>query len=256
MRSTARVLSVAALASATLGFAASAALADPAAEVSPSTVSPGGSVTVSVSCEPTGGQAPASIDANSEAFDEGTVQLQRVPGNDEGAAGPAYRGTARVSSADDSTDDSAADNPAADNPAGSSADHSAAGFAADAPEEAGRDSAWTVDGTCPPAPGGKGKAWRATFQANHGGDGGGGVVGGGVGGVVGGGVGGGDESRPCDGPGADSCAGAPIEHGVQAGAGGTFTDSVPALVMGGILIAGALGGAAYRLWHRGSAFGR
>jgi hypothetical protein len=39
---------------------------------------------------------------------------------------------------------------------------------------------------------------------------------------------------------------------VQAGEGGTFTDSVPALVAGGILIAGALGAAAYRMWHRGS----
>jgi hypothetical protein len=39
---------------------------------------------------------------------------------------------------------------------------------------------------------------------------------------------------------------------VEAGEGGTFTDSVPALVGGGILIAGALGAAVYRLCHRGS----
>ncbi|MCX4885008.1 hypothetical protein [Streptomyces sp. NBC_00847] len=258
MRSTARVLYVAALASATLGFAASAALADPAAEVSPSTVSPGGSVTVSVSCEATGGQAPATIDATSDAFDEGTVQLQRVPGNDAETAGPAYRGAARISSAED--------------------------FAADGPAEAGADSAWTVDGTCPGAPGGKGKPWRATFQGNHGeggveGDGGGGAggvdgsgVGSGVGGVVGGGGGGdvggsgvvggggvgdggvvgGGESRPCPGRNTDSCGSAPVQHGVEAGEGGTFSDSVPALVIGGILIAGAMGAAAYRLWHRGT----
>ncbi|MFG2786174.1 hypothetical protein [Streptomyces sp. NPDC048419] len=261
MRSTARVLSVAALASATLGFAASAALADPGAEVSPSTVSPGGSVTVSVSCEATDGEAPATIDATSDAFDEGTVQLQRVPGNDDKAAGPAYRGTARISSADDFAAD--------DGPDGAAA----------------QDAASTVDGTCPAAPGGKGKPWRATFHANHGGGGSGGAVpgddgsavpggdgsgvvpgggdggvapGGDTGGVVPGGGGGdvvpgGDGAgRPCREPSAGPCADAPAEHGVQAGEGGTFTDSMPALVGGGILIAGALGAAVYRLCHRGS----
>jgi hypothetical protein len=262
MRSTARVLSVAALASATLGFAASAALADPGAEVSPSTVSPGGSVTVSVSCEATDGEAPATIDATSDAFDEGTVQLQRVPGSDGEAAGPAYRGTARISSADDFAAD--------DGPDGAEA----------------QDAASTVDGTCPAAPGGKGKPWRATFHANHGrggsggavpgddgsavpggdgsgvvpgGGGGGGVApGGGTGGVVPGGGGGdvvpgGDGAgRPCKEPSAGPCVDAPVQHGVQAGEGGTFTDSVPTLVGGGILIAGALGAAVYRLCHRGS----
>jgi hypothetical protein len=34
---------------------------------------------------------------------------------------------------------------------------------------------------------------------------------------------------------------------VRAGAGGTFGDSVPALVAGGVLIAGAAGAAAHRL---------
>ncbi|SCE41647.1 hypothetical protein GA0115242_136228, partial [Streptomyces sp. SolWspMP-5a-2] len=41
-------------------------------------------------------------------------------------------------------------------------------------------------------------------------------------------------------------------HGVQAGAGGTFTDSVPALVAGGVLIAGAFAAAAHRLHRRDS----
>ncbi|MFR0356132.1 hypothetical protein [Streptomyces sediminimaris] len=232
MRPTARVLSVAALASATLGFAASAALADPGAEVSPSSVSPGGSVTVSVTCEATGGEAPATIDATSEAFDEGTVQLQRVPGTGDESAGPTYRGTARVSS----TDDLAAD---------------------DGPDDAAQDASWTVDGTCPAAPGGKGKPWHAGFHAN---DGGGAVPGGDDGGVApGGGSGvepggvepGGDGAgRPCAGPDAGPCADAPVQHGVEAGEGGSFTGSVPALVAGGILIAGALGAAGYRLRHR------
>jgi len=44
------------------------------------------------------------------------------------------------------------------------------------------------------------------------------------------------------------------QHGVEAGAGGTFSDSVPALVAGGLLIAVALGAAAYRLWPKDSAW--
>lgn len=38
-----------------------------------------------------------------------------------------------------------------------------------------------------------------------------------------------------------------VRHGVRAGTGGAFGGSVTALVAGGVLIAGALGGAAYRL---------
>jgi hypothetical protein len=277
MRSTARVLSVAALASATLGFAASAALADPAAEVSPSTVAPGGTVTVSVTCESTGGEAPATIDATSEAFDEGTVQLQRVPGADE-ASGTSYRGTARVSGTDDlagdAADEALPDEPPADETA--PADEAAPGAAA--PDTAAEEVAWTVEGTCPGAPGGKGKEWSATFHGGHGGGGGGvaggGDVPGGAGHVPGGSsdVPGGSShvpGGPSDVPGGPSDVpggggvggegggvggggGGPVQHGVQAGEGGTFTDSVPALVAGGILIAGALGAAAYRMWHRGS----
>ncbi|WP_077800499.1 hypothetical protein [Streptomyces sp. JHA26] len=54
---------------------------------------------------------------------------------------------------------------------------------------------------------------------------------------------------PCPGPTAwdASCGGGKAEHGVQAGTGGSLTDSVPALAAGGVLIAGAFGGAAYRL---------
>jgi hypothetical protein len=148
-------------------------------------VSPGGSVSVSVSCEEAGSSAPASIDASSQAFEEGTVQLHKVAGNDAGAAGPAYRGTARIA------------------PTGSAEEGADAGA---------KDSPWTVDGTCPAAPGGQGKPWSATFSAAHG--------------------------------------SAAVQHGVRAGAGGAFTDSVPALVAGGLLIAGALGAAVHRLIRR------
>jgi hypothetical protein len=47
-----------------------------------------------------------------------------------------------------------------------------------------------------------------------------------------------------------------VEHGVQAGAGGTFSDSVPALAAGGALIAAAAGGAGYRLYGRRRPAGR
>ena len=40
-----------------------------------------------------------------------------------------------------------------------------------------------------------------------------------------------------------------MPQGVHAGAGGAFTDSVPALAAGGLLIAGAFGAAAHRLYR-------
>jgi hypothetical protein len=295
MRSTARVLSAAALASAVVGFAASAALADPAAEVSPTTGSPGGSVTVSVTCESAGGPAPATLEATSQAFEDGTVQLQRVPGGDEETAtvGAVYRGTARLAAADTLT--------------------------ADATDATTEDSPWTVDGTCPPAAaGGQGKPFSASFHVHRGdgaggagdvrpggdgagvtppgGQGGGGTRPGGDGGDGAGDTPPGDEDGvvtppgddseagtrpggdgqgvtrpgndgqgvtrpggdgdPCRADSADSCDAAAVEHGVRAGEGGSFGDSVPALVAGGILIAGALGAAAYRLWRRDTATGR
>ncbi|MBD0843692.1 MULTISPECIES: hypothetical protein [unclassified Streptomyces] len=201
MRRTVRALSAAALAGAALGAAAPSASADPAAEVSPATAHPGGSVTVSVTCAPLGGPAPATMDATSQAFEEGTVALQKVPGGDEQATGPAYRGTARIVLAEE--------------PDGG----------------LGPDSAWTVDGTCPAAPGGRGKPWSATFTV----------------------IRGSATARPCTEPHRDSCSGAAVQRGVRAGQGGAFTDSVPALVTGGVLIAGALGGAAYRLRRKAPA---
>ncbi|MFJ2000396.1 hypothetical protein [Streptomyces chartreusis] len=361
MRRTARALSVAALTGVALGAPASAASADPAAEVSPGTVAPGGSVTVSVTCDALDGAAPATLQATSQAFEEGTVELKRVSGTGEKAAGPVYRGSARVPSAESFEGD---------------------------PDAAGAESDWTVDGTCPAAGGGEGKEWSATFTVARESDGAGSVGGGsdsdptdsvltdsgvsdlsvsdsGVGegsdaggkgeengghqsGSGGGGTGGGhtckdpksdwtgaekaepyaaeseagkaepgwdgaetegtgglggtdtgglgDEGTDAGGlgeegldtggtdtggtgageiggtatggtdasgiapewdagagkkePGAEDCGGATDQHGVQAGTGGTFTDSVPALVAGGVLIAGAVGGAAYRLRRR------
>ncbi|KOG43093.1 hypothetical protein [Streptomyces resistomycificus] len=224
MRRSARALSVAVLAGAALGIAGPAALAEPAAEVSPSSAVPGGSVTVSVSCDPTGGAAPATMDAASEAFEAGTVRLRLVSGNEDEIVGPAYSGTARIGPADTLEGEV---------------------------EGVGSDSAWTVDGTCPAAPGGQGKQWSATFTVARAGtqpcaeshtescasahpctESHAGTC---------------PSTRPCAEPHADSCGGAVVPRGVQAGEGGSFTDSVPALVAGGVLIAGACAGAVYRL---------
>ncbi|MFI6851425.1 hypothetical protein [Streptomyces sp. NPDC050416] len=230
MRRTRHALFVAVLAgSALVGFVPVVA-AEPAAEVSPATVEPGGTLTISVSCDPTGGPPPDSIDATSQAFDEGTVPLRKVTGNDDEVSGPAYRGTARIAPADNFEGD---------------------------PDALGEDSAWTVDGTCPAAPGGEGKQWSATFTVAHGG---------------------GHHTpshhpthepshrpthKPCPDARRDEplgepghhpteCGGAVVQRGVRAGDGGAFSDSVPALVAGGVLIAGAFGAAVHRLRNRES----
>ncbi|MET7454297.1 hypothetical protein ABZT03_20905 [Streptomyces sp. NPDC005574] len=231
MRRTVRALSVAALASVVLGFAASAALADPAAEVGPSSVSPGGSVTVSVSCDATASGAPAAIDATSQAFEHGTVQLQQVPGGDSQASALAYSGTARISPTMSRDGDA---------------------------DAVGRDAPWTVDGTCPAATGGKGKQWSAGFDVPR--DGADQCAETAPGPC--------DTGKPCTGatahscdPGTDErcaeksgedCEAAVVQRGVRAGEGGSLTGSVPALVAGGLLIAGGLGAAAHRLRRRDS----
>ncbi|MFG2725606.1 hypothetical protein [Streptomyces canus] len=203
----------------TLGVAPPSAFAEPAAEVSPSSVQPGGSVTVSVSCDPGTGTPPATLDATSEAFETQTVRLQLVPGNDDKVSGPAYSGTARVS-ADQELQEGAGG--------------------------VGPDSAWTVDGTCPTADRAPGQAWSATFTVTRGPATGG-------------------SHRPCTEPHTEppteprteprteSCGTAVIQSPVHAGQGGSFTDSVPALAAGSLLIAGAAAGAVYRLRRKSPA---
>ncbi|WP_369250253.1 hypothetical protein [Streptomyces sp. R41] len=142
MRRTARALSATALAGAALGAAASAASADPAAEVSPGSVEPGGTVTISVTCDAIGGSPPDFIDATSEGFEEGKVQLRRVEGDAQGVAGAAaYRGTARIPQGDAAADD---------------------------PEAVGAESEWGVDGACPGASGGQEKKWKASYTVARG----------------------------------------------------------------------------------------
>jgi hypothetical protein len=202
-----------------LGVAPPSAFAEPAAEVSPSSVQPGGRVTVSVSCDPGTGTPPATLDATSEAFETRTVRLQLVPGNDDKVSGPAYSGTARVS-ADQELQEGAGG--------------------------VGPDSAWTVDGTCPTADRAPGQAWSATFTVTRG-------------------PATGSSHRPCTEPHTElyaeprteprteSCGTAVIQSPVRAGQGGSFTDSVPALAAGALLIAGGAAGAVYRLRRKSPA---
>ncbi|MEI5519190.1 hypothetical protein WB401_09785 [Streptomyces brasiliscabiei] len=211
-------LSAAALIGTVLGTAAPA-YADPAAEVTPYSVAPGGTLTFSVSCDPTGGPAPETIDASSQAFEQGTVTLQRLPGDGDSAAGPSYQGTAKIA-------------PAADFETGAAAADSA--------------TEWGVDGVCPAAPGVEGRQWSAAFGVAVGGD---------------------DPYRSTHQPTHEPThqpphqpthepthhathPPAPVQRGVHAGGGGAFTDSVPAMVAGGLLVAGALGAAVHRLRRR------
>ncbi|MEV1069825.1 hypothetical protein [Streptomyces sp. NPDC050263] len=242
MGRTAHFLSVLAVAGAVLVAAGPAAFADPAAEVSPGSVAPGGSVTVSVSCGPLGAAAPESLDAASQAFADGTVKLSKVPG-DDAQTGAVYQGTAQIA-------------PAADLEA--------------SPAAVGADAAWTVDGTCPAAAGGQGTPWTATLDVARGGTPTCGSTTPDASCAT---------ARPCPPPPGASqtdpaacrtvppcdrpvpeprgtaaheatCAPATVGHGVRAGEGGAFTDSVPALAAGGLLIAGALGAAVHRLRRR------
>jgi hypothetical protein len=141
LRRTVRALSATALTTVVLGAPVAAAAENPAAEVSPRTVAPGGTVTVSVSCGPTGGPAPETIEATSQAFEHGTVELHKVAGKEDTAGGPAYSGTARIAPV--------------------------ANFEDGAPDAVGKTSEWGVDGTCPAAPGGQGKQWSASFTVSR-----------------------------------------------------------------------------------------
>jgi hypothetical protein len=332
----------AALAGAALGAAAPAASAEPAAAVSPRAVAPGDTITITVSCDPTGGPAPGTIQAGSQAFEQGTVELVRVQGQDDprprdprdggpgrdvprkdaphdgdgdarnqdpGAGGRppgAGPGSASTPGSDSVTGSDAATGPDSatgsgpDDGSGSATgtdpgsgtgsvtgpgpdygsgsatgpdsmtapDQAAGGTSAEGntppsvvdtpaavPDPAagqgslpgptyrgtariaaaqhfeggahtgGTSSEWTVDGTCPAAPGGQGRPWSAAFTVSHGGDHHG-------------------DHRGTGSPGP--------RHGVHAGEGGAFTDSVPAMAAGGLLIVGALGAAVQRLLRRGA----
>lgn len=251
-----RVLTVVALAGAALGLAAPgvAAAADPAAQVEPGAATPGGTVTVSVSCDAVGDAPPASIEATSRGFEEGRVMLHRVDAT--GTAALTYTGTAQVP-------------------------------ADDAPDAVPEPGEWSVDGACPAAPGGAQEQWSTSFGLDGGGAEGADVGDPGVdaqlaqeppAAVPGTGSGTGSDSDSDSGTGTGSGTGAGdtgtrprpsasapshrpaapateapsggVQHGVEAGRGGAFTDSVPAMAAGALLMAGAFGAAVHRLRRR------
>ncbi|WP_395571307.1 hypothetical protein [Streptomyces sp. BK79] len=279
MRRTARALSAAVLASASLGVVAGPASAGP--DLTPADVAPG---TVSASCAPAGpaaGSVPSTRGAPSSAFAERTVALREGEGDAGTAAGPAARGAARITTADELEADPDAVGPE------SVPEEGGGGVGPESvPEEGGgepvpdavgpesvpdavepEDDAWTADGACPEASGEEGgeagDPWSATTAprqgsgtaapacpepaAPHGGASAHGTPC--------------TTKPPCPEPAAphggapaqkEPCGGPAAEHGVRAGAGGAFSDSVPALVAGGVLMAGAFGAAAYRLRPRPS----
>ncbi|MFD7668641.1 hypothetical protein [Streptomyces sp. NPDC059788] len=111
MRST-RVIAASGLAIAALGLSAGAAIAKPVATTSPKLVGPGGSVSVTVTCDT--GKA-GRIAASSQGFRSGTIWLYRTHKH-----GKTYHGTARVASQ-----------------------------LSGGPNHLGRYSTWGVDGNCP-----------------------------------------------------------------------------------------------------------
>jgi hypothetical protein len=265
-----RVLTAVALTGAALGLTApgASAAADPSARVEPREAAPGGTVTVSVSCDAPGGTPPASIEATSRGFEDGRVMLRRV---DATGTALTYTGTARVP-ADDA--------PGALPEPGAAPDDQA--VLPDAPDglddpagPSGGTGEWSVDGACPAAPGGAEEQWSTSFGLA------GGEVGTDEGADIGPdlaqdppvavpGTGTGDAGarprpsasapapsrRPSTPATEPSSAGTQhgaehgAEHGVEAGRGGAFTDSPPAMAAGALLMAGAFGAAVHRLRRR------
>ncbi|MGW8065450.1 hypothetical protein ACVV2G_25070 [Streptomyces ziwulingensis] len=240
---------------------------EPVAEAGPADVARAGTVTVSVSCAPTGGSVPAPPDAVSPAIDEGTTALREVVADDGSASGPAYRGTVRTAAAEDAEEPTDAEDLMDAGPT----------------DGVGGEDAWTVDGACPEDSGGEGGSWSTTTTVPEPEEGsaagappcpepaphgeapvpGGAPVPDGApahreapapGEAPARGASCATEPacpEPVAPPGGTSakkpCGGAAVEHGVRAGAGGAFTDSTPALVAGGLLLAGAGAAAAHRL---------
>ncbi|MGW7042105.1 hypothetical protein ACWGDT_05130, partial [Streptomyces avermitilis] len=135
MRRCARVLSATALAGAALGVAAPAASADPATDVRPRSVAPGGVVTLSDFCDATDAVRSDAIEVGPQGSEEAEVQLQRLGGNDDTGA--------------------AADSETARIPSDGNVDGGATGAA-------GPPSQWGADGQCPATPGGQEGQWTAS----------------------------------------------------------------------------------------------
>ncbi|WP_413759608.1 hypothetical protein [Streptomyces sp. MMBL 11-3] len=282
LRRTARALSATALTTLVLGTAAGAAAADPAAEVSPRTVAPGGTVTVSVTCERTGGHPPGTVEATSQAFEHGTVRLHKDGhggGDHPGRDGEGLRDEEDLIPDGDplgeedlldeeeplGEDEPPADEGPADREGPTGADDRAGTDRLTAKDDlaAADDVTGTDDLKGVPGPEGR-VTYRGTARIAPAAD----FEQGGNGGDGGGNGGSGPSEWSVDGvcPAAHGGTGEPwsasftvsrdpshhtgTRHGVHAGTGGTFDDSPVALAAGGVLIAGALGAAVHRLRRR------
>ncbi|MHB9857962.1 hypothetical protein [Streptomyces sp. YIM S03343] len=216
---------------------------------------------------------PAADDAVSGPQYQGTARLTAAAG-DSGAG----NGDGASTGSGDGTDTVGPDT--VPEPAGSGA----AGTDAVTTDGVVGGPAWTVGGTCPAAPGEQGQPWSTTFTVGRGTH----QTAGDTGGTGGTGDTGGTGAlcprpqpradavvprpTPTLAPDHDSCVPtpppadvsttapthhhptstpAPVQRGVEAGAGGSLTPSVPALATGAALIAAALGGAVYRLRRKG-----
>ncbi|MXM67953.1 hypothetical protein GR925_32090 [Streptomyces sp. HUCO-GS316] len=224
MRRTVRALSVAALASAALGIAASAASADPGAEALPSSVS--------VPCDGAGGPPAAAGEATPDDLGDGSDASPDDVGELIDPA-PEDLGEGSEASPDDlgglidPTPDNLGEDPGV------------------TPDDLAEDSVVTPDDL------GEGTLGTESDGAPYG-DSCSGTEQGTPSWVVP--SGGGKEcTTSYGGSSGESCAPAAVQHGVKAGDGGSFTGSVPALVAGGILIAAALGGAVHRVCRRNPA---
>jgi hypothetical protein len=278
MRRTARALSVAVLAGAALVVPGPAAYADPAAEASPRPVQPGGPASAPAACDIPTGPAPQAHEATPQALEGRTMSLRREPG---AASVP---GPASIPTSAPTTHSGDADCPLA--PDGQGKSRSPDSVSGDA-EAGGRTEGDDNSGGTGEDDGGScAQGQRCTEGQGDGQDQGllqdndedegegedqgqgpdrGQEQGQGQGQEQGEGEGEGQhqgQGRECgsgrtctdDQACADShsgdCAPASVQQGVDAGAGGSFNDSVPALVIGGALIATACGGAVYRLYGR------
>ncbi|WP_336115553.1 hypothetical protein [Streptomyces sp. PTD9-10] len=247
MHRTVRALSVAVLAGAALVIAGPTVSAAPADGASPGTVRPGAGPTASVPCEALTGLVPDIPDDTPPAFADGTAQCDEGQGKGQGQGqgqgetpglAPGQRDESGAGQGE--RQDSGAGQEtgqwqepgAGQETTGQGREQGQGQGQGQRPgqgQEQGREcedshgSACSGEHGCRDEDGGNGNGYD--------GDNGGNGYNGGKG----------DDG---------DCGRATEQGGVAAGTGGSFDDSVPALVAGGVLIAASCGGAVYRLSGR------
>lgn len=249
----------------TLAAAPSAYAGDATADVTPKHLAPGEQITVSVSCPDTGGTPPQTMTASSQAFEQGSVQLQRVQGGQGlpnerqqheqgdpyGLTDPQGLEPGTEPGLEPGLESDLGTVPGEEAGPGTGADM---GTGADAGTGAGDEAGLRDDAE---NPGGAGAAYQGTARIAAAAS----FEGGGPNAV-------GPESqwavdgachddgrwkatftvtRTAHTPTHAPTHTAPAAHGVHAGRDGGFTDSPAAIAAGGLLVSGALGAAVHRL---------